>query len=267
MEANVLLVDNVSVYREALAAKVSAIGCAVFEAKNLEEARAQLASRTIDVAVVENDLSDESGASLVEEISSRGGATKCVLVVSSSVGAGDLEGYAARVGAAKAIRGPVHPNALMKEVRSILGVRSSTPPVVPEKKAPCSERPTLLVVSDDADLIGRVAAALVARGISVFAVSGRTSMLEEVARQRPHVVVIDAELKESSGFDACRALRGAEVGTGLPVILAVPAASPRHRSACFDAGADDYVEKPFADAELAARVKAHVEMQLLRRRL
>jgi DNA-binding response OmpR family regulator len=92
-------------------------------------------------------------------------------------------------------------------------------------------------------------------------------MLEEAERRWPHVVVIDAELSESNGFDVCRTLRGAQVGAGLPVIVAVPATSPRHRSACFDAGADDFVEKPFADADLVARVKTHVELQLLKRRL
>jgi DNA-binding response OmpR family regulator len=267
MEANVLLVDNVAAYREVLAAKIAALGCTVLEARNAEEARAQFASRAIDVAVVEDDLPDESGLALVQELASRGAGTQIVSVVGPAVDAADLDALAVRIGAAKVLRGPVHPNALLKELRSILGVRSSTPPVVPAKSARGGERATVLVVADDADLIGRVAAALMSRDMSVFAVSNPVHLLEETVQRRPQLVVIDSELSDSNAYDVCRTLRAADAAGDPAVLIAVPASSPRHRTASFEAGADDFVEKPFADVELVARARAHVELRLLKRRL
>ena len=266
MEANILIVDNVAAYREMLAAKIAAIGCTVFEATSAAEARVHLAGRAIDVAILDAELADESGLAMVQDLVARGSATRFVTVIGPELEARDVDEIAARIGAAKVLRGPVHPNALVKEVRAILGVRSSTPPVVGPKSAPPHARGTVLLVADDAELIGRAASAFMGRDISVFTVSSAVRVLEETVQRRPHLVLIDTELADANGFDVCRTLRAADGGRDLAILVAVPAASPRHRSACFEAGADDFVEKPFADAELVARAKAHVELRLLRAR-
>ena len=79
------------------------------------------------------------------------------------------------------------------------------------------------------------------------------------ARDRLHddvmdVVVLDVALPDGSGIDLCRALRGEGVGT--PVLLLTAHAAVPERVAGLDAGADDYLVKPFAVSELRARVRA-----------
>jgi DNA-binding response OmpR family regulator len=72
--------------------------------------------------------------------------------------------------------------------------------------------------------------------------------------QQFEVIVLDVMLPDVSGVDLCRSLRGAELTT--PIVLLTARGDVRDRVAGLDAGADDYLGKPFAIAELLARVRA-----------
>jgi DNA-binding response OmpR family regulator len=273
MEANVLLVDCVAAYRSLLAAKLGALGCAVFEAASGVEARRLLASRAFDVAIIDNCLADEDGLSLVSDLKSRGARTRFVVVVEPAVEPGDLAALAARIGAEAVIRGPVHPNAVIKAVRGLLGLRSSVPPLLGSttSQPPPSDAPrpagfgrvAALVASGDAELRDQVGAALRGRGFAVLAVGEAPQIPAALERLKPHVFILDSRLPEASGFDVCRTLKSADAWRGLAILLLVPAASPLDRAACFDAGADDFVEKPIVEAELLARAVPHAELGLL----
>jgi DNA-binding response OmpR family regulator len=274
MEANILLVDSVPTYRAVVSAKLGALGCAVFEAGSAAEARAHFSSRTFDVAVVDNRLSDEEGAALIASLVDHGCRTKFVLVLEPTEEALDADNTAARSGAAVVVRGPLHPNALVQAVRGILGVHSSTPPNLvsvsstpPGPNAPRSigaGRAAVLVVSGDPATREHVAALLRMRGTAVLSIGEHGKVASSLERLRPQLAIIDAELTDASGFDVCRQLRAADPWCDLPILLLVSAASPRERSACFEAGGDDFVEKPISEAELLARVRVQVDLRLLR---
>jgi len=77
---------------------------------------------------------------------------------------------------------------------------------------------------------------------------------ERLGRERFDVTILDVMLPDGSGMDLCRSLRSA--GCAVPILLLTARGGVGDRVAGLDAGADDYLAKPFAIAELVARVRA-----------
>ena len=112
----------------------------------------------------------------------------------------------------------------------------------------------ILVVEDE-----REAAAVLARGLreQAFAVDvahdGR-SALEQAGINDYDLVLLDLMLPGMSGMEVCRQLRAA--GIAVPILMLTARGEPDHRVAGLDAGADDYLPKPYHFPELLARIRA-----------
>lgn len=112
----------------------------------------------------------------------------------------------------------------------------------------------ILVVDDDRAVRESLGRALRFEGYCVdFAASGREA-LERVAVGAPSALVLDVRMPGMSGLDVCRALRADR--SRLPVLLLTARDAVSDRVAGLDAGADDYLVKPFALDELLARLRA-----------
>ena len=111
----------------------------------------------------------------------------------------------------------------------------------------------VLVVDDDAAIRSTLARSLGAEGYAVdVAADGRDAL--KVARDRtPDLVVLDLMLPGLTGLDVCRRLRAAE--QHLPIVLLTARDAVADRVKGLEAGADDYLVKPFAFEELLARVR------------
>ncbi len=113
---------------------------------------------------------------------------------------------------------------------------------------------TVLLVDDDPALLASLDRALRQDGYAVtLAVDGRAALLE-VERGAPDAVVLDVGLPVIDGLAVCRRLRGE--GFRTPVLMLTARDAVADRVAGLDAGADDYLVKPFALAELYARLRA-----------
>jgi two-component system KDP operon response regulator KdpE len=111
----------------------------------------------------------------------------------------------------------------------------------------------ILVVDDDAGLARALAINLRAHGYDVeTALDGRTALTAASVR-RPDLVILDLGLPDLDGVDVIRGLRG---WTAVPIIVLSGRVGSSDKVAAFDAGADDYVTKPFGMDELLARVRA-----------
>ncbi|MBB5873958.1 two-component system response regulator MprA [Allocatelliglobosispora scoriae] len=120
----------------------------------------------------------------------------------------------------------------------------------------------VLVVEDDRAVAAAVRRALEYAGFAVTVTHDGPSALAHAARFAPDVVVLDLGLPGLDGLAVCQALRGLAWDHTAPMVLMLTARdSTADRVAGLDAGADDYLVKPFAFEELQARVRA-----LLRRR-
>src|SRR5690348_6214315 len=117
----------------------------------------------------------------------------------------------------------------------------------------------VLVVDDDAPIAASLRRALEYAGHRVTVAADGPGALVAAARERPDVVVLDVMLPGIDGLAVCRRLR--EQGHDVLILMLTARDATPDRVAGLDAGADDYLVKPFAYDELLARVRA-----LLRRK-
>lgn len=138
------------------------------------------------------------------------------------------------------------------------GARGVDPVGIAEKK------PVILLVDDNADLREYVAGLLGWRFHIVSAENGAVA-LDAAAKQTPDLVLTDVMMPELDGFALLDALRKDPVTRGVPVIMLSARAGEEARIDGIDAGADDYLTKPFTARELVARVEAQLKMARLRK--
>jgi two-component system KDP operon response regulator KdpE len=110
----------------------------------------------------------------------------------------------------------------------------------------------VLVVDDDRALLRALRVALSAKGHEVLVAGTGEEGLSAVALRRPDIVVLDLGLPDIDGLEVVRRLR---TWSQVPVIVLSATALEDRKVAALDAGADDYVTKPFGMAELEARVR------------
>lgn len=116
------------------------------------------------------------------------------------------------------------------------------------------DRSTILVAEDDRSVRDSLARVLRFEGYDVVAVADGGEALEAVGAQRPDAVVMDVMMPNVDGLTACRLLRDRH--PTLPILMLTARHEVSDRVAGLDAGADDYLVKPFALDELLARLRA-----------
>ena len=113
---------------------------------------------------------------------------------------------------------------------------------------------TALVVDDDPELRAALTRALRLDGYDVTAVSNGLKALETIPELKPDVVVLDLMMPYVGGLEVCRRLRAK--GDRTPILVLTARDQVGDRVEGLDAGADDYLVKPFALDELRARLRA-----------
>jgi type II secretory ATPase GspE/PulE/Tfp pilus assembly ATPase PilB-like protein/DNA-binding NarL/FixJ family response regulator len=114
-----------------------------------------------------------------------------------------------------------------------------------------------LVVDDQADMRRLIAFTLEHSGLplSVTAVSGGAEAIEHAQLEAPDLIVLDVMMPEMDGFEVCEQLRANVRTAFIPILMLTALDDPGNRARGFLAGTDDYIGKPFARAELVARVR------------
>jgi two-component system KDP operon response regulator KdpE len=111
----------------------------------------------------------------------------------------------------------------------------------------------VLVVDDEPPILRALATNLRARGYTVDVAGTGEDALALAARHRPDAVILDLGLPGISGIDVIEGLRG---WTAVPILILSAREAEHEKVAALDAGADDYVTKPFGMDELLARLRA-----------
>ena len=111
----------------------------------------------------------------------------------------------------------------------------------------------VLVVDDEPQILRALQTTLRAAGYEVVTAATADEALAAAAIQVPDAVILDLVLPDGSGVEVCRELR---TWTTVPVLILSAVGEEREKVAALDAGADDYVTKPFGIEELLARLRA-----------
>ena len=119
----------------------------------------------------------------------------------------------------------------------------------------------ILVVDDEEEIRELLSEFLTREGYQVVLAASGDESLTIAQRDNPRVILLDVKLPGLDGIDTCRGLKGHEKTWHIPVI--VTTAYRERVLEAFDAGADDFITKPFHLEELAVRVKSIVQIQHL----
>jgi two-component system KDP operon response regulator KdpE len=115
--------------------------------------------------------------------------------------------------------------------------------------------PVVVVIEDEAQIRRFVRSALEGEGWQVFEAETLQRGLSEAGTRKPDLLVLDLGLPDGDGLDLIRDVRG---WSGVPIIVLSARSDEADKVAALDAGADDYLTKPFGVGELLARVRANL---------
>ncbi len=138
-----------------------------------------------------------------------------------------------------------------------------TPPLPPIH----SIKSRILVVDDVVQNLQVVGTMLRNEGHDVMPASSGAQALDRVRARLPDLILLDLMMPEMDGLEVCQRLKADSATREIPVIFLTASNEMEHLVKGFEAGAVDYVTKPFNGAELLARVRTHLELKLARERL
>jgi two-component system, OmpR family, phosphate regulon response regulator PhoB len=116
--------------------------------------------------------------------------------------------------------------------------------------------PLILIVEDEATLAEMLRYNLEKSGYRTEVAHSGEEALQRIAVELPDLAVVDWMLPERSGIEVCRSLRAGDETKRLPIIMLTARGEESDRVRGLDAGADDYVVKPYSPREMVARVNA-----------
>lgn len=129
-------------------------------------------------------------------------------------------------------------------------------------KSLVSPKNTWILIADDLqDNLNIVKAVLGYKGYNVETAKNGRQVLEQVAKRVPDLILLDIQMPEMNGFDACRELKANPKYSDIPVIFLTAKVDSYDVVDGFKLGAVDYITKPFNTMELLARVHTHLELK------
>jgi len=129
------------------------------------------------------------------------------------------------------------------------------------KDGGAERKPRLLVVDDEQAIIDFIKLGMRYEGFQVDQAGDGYIAIDMAQRLQPDAIILDVMLPTMDGLEACRRLRENEATTNIPILMLTAKDEVRDRVTGLEAGADDYLTKPFSFDELLARVRALLRRQ------
>lgn len=183
----------------------------------------------------------------------------------------DDEGRGLAMGACDYVAKPINPDLLKLRLRNQLDLRRlrADPPrfdaAAAGIEADPPRPPRLLVVDDVPENIHELLEALKDDHRIAVACNGAKALEAVQSEAPPDLVLLDVVMPDMDGFETCRRIKETAAGRRIPVIFVTVVDDALGKVRGFDAGAADYITKPFDVDEVRARVRTHLELSRLRR--
>jgi len=116
----------------------------------------------------------------------------------------------------------------------------------------------VLIIDDDTFIVKVITDCLQQEGFKVSSALDSNSGLEKIYQDVPDLILLDVVMPGMDGHEVCRMLRNDTRTSHIPIIMLTSRSNTDDKVAGFEAGADDYITKPFDPPELVARVKTHI---------
>jgi signal transduction histidine kinase len=148
---------------------------------------------------------------------------------------------------------------------SLTSVRDSVRPVEVEIR-PTGNRPVALIADDEPDMLRFLRTQLQRDCQVIEAVDGQQA-IEKATQFLPDIILLDMMMPEKDGLQACRELRQRTPTQRIPIVLLTARADEETKLAALDAGASDFLTKPFSTTELSVRIRNLIEARTFERKL
>jgi two-component system response regulator VicR len=125
----------------------------------------------------------------------------------------------------------------------------------------------ILCVDDDPKILSALNRLLTEQDFEVITTPNPTTVMGVMKSAAPHLVLLDIGMPEMDGISLCRLIKSKEETKSVPVLMLTGKDSEADIIAGLEAGAEDYISKPFSNEELLARIKAHLRIVDLRESL
>ena len=133
-----------------------------------------------------------------------------------------------------------------------------------EKMVEVGRKPKVLIVDDTPENIQVLMETLKDQYTIVAAINGEKALKMAVAEPRPDLILLDIMMPGMDGYEVCRRLKADEQAQHIPIIFVTAKTEVEDETLGFELGAVDYITKPFSIPVVKARVKAHLELKILR---
>ena len=121
----------------------------------------------------------------------------------------------------------------------------------------------ILIVDDNPTNLSLLCEALNSEGFRFRVAVDGESAIAQVERNQPELILLDVQMPGIDGFETCRRLKANPVTQNIPIIFTTALADTESKTKGFSLGAVDYIPKPFAQEEVIARVRVHLQLKQL----
>ncbi len=129
-----------------------------------------------------------------------------------------------------------------------------------DQTTPGGRAPQRILVADDDPIVLKFLEALLSdAGYEISTAGDGETALEKIREERPDLVILDLVMPYRDGFDICRTVRQSPSTRTLPIVVLSMKDKESDILRCFEAGADEFVRKPFNALELLARIRKILE--------
>ncbi|MDZ8065307.1 MAG: response regulator [Nostoc sp. DedQUE08] len=126
-----------------------------------------------------------------------------------------------------------------------------------------SDTEFILIVDDNPTNLSLLCEALNSEGFRFRVAVDGESAIAQVERNQPELILLDVQMPGIDGFETCRRLKANPVTQNIPIIFTTALADTESKTKGFSLGAVDYIPKPFAQEEVIARVRVHLQLKQL----
>lgn len=262
----ILLADDDAQSLHALSAILIRAGYTVREAGSGELALWSAARRAPDLIVLDAHLPGMSGLEVCHALKCQPETASIPVIFLSTIDTTEERVAGFDAGAADFIAKPLVPTEALARIRTHIGMSITAKELLRRHQlstptaTKTASTPEILIVEDTPESLQLLSAIMVEAGYTVREAPNGELALWTATRHPPDLILLDIRMPGMNGYDVCRCLKADPATALVPIIFISAFSDLEHKSEGFDAGAVDYITKPFDASEVLVRVRNHLRL-------